>query len=168
MDLKLWPLIKYEDKWTIPDSVLIDIWDKMVLDKNVEIVFYDACIKDRDEWLRFIKDPHVFPVIVTGDKETIGLGWLTEVWQGTAQVHFCYLNRLMLKAGKMVLEHWNNVFRNHLHVLWGITPETYETVLKIIHKWGFISIGTIPKMCCLAYEGKRVGAVISYYLLGGK
>jgi hypothetical protein len=51
-----------------------------------------------------------------------------------------------------------------LKVLVGITPETHFTALKLVRLVGFTIMGTIPNFCDLVYEGKRVGAVISYYL----
>jgi hypothetical protein len=94
------------------------------------------------------------------------VAWLNNFEHGTAQVHFSSVGRYRRGTANMVIDYWRK-FRNEIgertfHVLCGITPETHTTARKLVRITGFTELGIIPSLLHLAYEGRRVGGVISY------
>lgn len=166
--LKIWPIVQYEGQWSVPDEVLFDMWMRMVDSGRDKEVFYDGFVKNAGEWVNHIKNPNNFVVLVVipEKKQVVGFGWLNNIYDGTGEAHFCYLNRVIPKAGKMVLDYWEDNLP--IKVIVGYTPKSYGTVLRLLNRWGFKRGGKIPQYCDMIYKDKREEAIISYYLTGGK
>ena len=164
-DLTLWPLVRYEDKWSVPDVLLLNIWEGLIDNKRHEMLFYDGTVKTGWEWLQYTKSPHQFVTFVVNEKERefIGMGWLSNIQQGTAEAHFCFFKKYISGAGEMVIGFWNE--RMSLNLIYGYTPESYTTVLKLLKKWGFKQLGIMPNYCNMVYKNTREGAMISYRLM---
>ena len=166
MNLKLWPLTHIDDKCTVPDEVLAGVWAEMEKNGRVKSTFYGGSIKTCEQFISFAKSSFAFFVFVADvDKSKIvAIGWLTNFTGEIATCHFCFPGHFIPGAGEMVINYWQKF--NMIHVFMGYTPESYVTVIKIIKKWGFSILGTVPNYCNMIYKGCREGAVISYRLGG--
>lgn len=166
--LKLWPLVKYEGQWSVPDEVLFDMWMRMIDSGRDKEVFYDGVVSNAAEWVDYIKNPNNFVVlvIIPEKKQVVGFGWLNNLYDGTGRAHFCYLSRVIPKAGEMVLDYWGETLP--LKVVVGYTPKSYETVRRLITRWGFKRAGRIPQFCDMIYKKKREEAIIFYRLMEEK
>ena len=166
MTLTVWPYLKNEGLWSIPDPVMIGVRDKMCELDRVKPTWYDGSIVSQEDFISFVQDPYIFPSLVV-DRDEVQfklLAWLSEFNNGVARGHFCYLGKYDFDAGKMVLNFWKKL--GTLKVIVGTTPESYKIVLKIIERLGFHAIGSIPDCCNMIYLNRREAGVISYYLMG--
>lgn len=160
----LWPMAQVDGEWSIPDAVWAMVWKRMVESGRVQATFYNGYIRTFDDWLSWVKSPSNIVVLVADStsKNISVVAWLNNVSEGAAQAHFCFLNGLPRpEIGKMVLSYWS-VFPG-LHVIIGLTPESHPEAVRYAGMIGFEIQGTIPSFCNLAYEGRRVGAVVSSY-----
>lgn len=171
---QVWPLVDLDDgEKSIPDWWLSYVWDQMHSEGRDIQVFYTGVIKTEDDWLKFIKNVHNFPVFVMDakTKKPVMAAWLNNVGQGVAEGHFCSIGRYQRGSGEIALNYWRSfkteTGEQFLKVIYGVTPETYTKVFKLLHILGFERVGTIPGLCFLAYEQKRTGGVISYLSLEG-
>jgi hypothetical protein len=162
---EIYPLSYVNGEWTIPEEVLVGIWGQMVAEGKNKELFYDGTIKTPFEWMEFIKRPGTYPILVVEKKKktVVHIAWLKDVFDIGAWAHHCSVGKYQRGAWEAVRDHWKKYFPSIKLVL-GITPETMEKAIKFAEKiCKFTIVGTIPLMCNLGYEGRRVGAIISYY-----
>jgi hypothetical protein len=168
MNLNVWPYFKYEGKWSIPHEMMIYTWNEMIKREYEKIVFYDGYIKSAEDFIFFMQDKNqAFSLSVDLDsKKILAWGMINGLKDGVAYAHFSFLNGFKRGPGETVIDSWRNLKgengENLVNVLIGITPESYNPVLKIIQSWGFQIIGKIPKICNLHYENRKESGVISY------
>jgi hypothetical protein len=159
----LWPICKTADGWSVPDELFIKLWQQMVEEGRAAKLFYGGTVTDEYGWIDWLKDPKNFSVIVMDarEKKIAAVGWLNNFERGTAQIHFCFYGFPHPGAGIKVLEYYSKF--PGLHVIVGITPEEYTTAIRYAKRIGFKEIGVIPNMLQMAYENRRMGAVITHY-----
>lgn len=160
----IWPYVKKDETWTIPDGVMHKVWERMVDLNRVEPTWYDGSIRNELGFINFMRDPYIFPTLVLdADEPRLWLlAWLSDIQNGSAKGHFCYLDKYSARVTQLLLNYWAKLAS--LRVIVGITPESYKLVLKIIQRSGFQIVGTIPQICNLHYENRLEGGVISYCL----
>jgi len=164
MSFSVWPYMKDQGTWTIPYGVMFGVWDKMVELNRVKPTWYDGSVKTGIEFIGFMRDPKIFPALVV-DPDVIGfklLAWLSDFNDGVAKGHFCFLDKYDPEIGKTMIDFWRKI--ETVRVIFGITPESYKTAMKIIQRLGFQIVGTIPDICNMVYLDRREGGMISYYL----
>ena len=168
MNLAIWPYMKIDGSWTIPIEVIIGAWKTMADMDRVKATFYDGSIENAGEFIEFMQDPTILPALIV-DRDDIRLyllAWLSNISNGTAQGHFCYLDKYRKEIAQKMLDYWRGI--PLLRVIVGITPESYTLVLKIIERTGFKIVGTIPEACYMHYHDRTEGGVLSYYLTEGE
>jgi hypothetical protein len=149
--------------WTLHDSEMGMIFDRMVAEKTLGKVFYDGKMVEKSQFIAFFKSPGVLPVTAwTIDQKPILLSWLTNMEDGHAMIHFCGFRncprRILLDAAHGIIK----IFASQFSCLMGITPEAYSEAVHLARLIGMRVLGTIPSMLFLRSEGRRVGGVISY------
>ena len=165
MTLTVWPYIKNQGIWTIPDQVIIGVWDKMCELDRVKTTWWDASIVTQEDFIKFMQDPYIFPTIIV-DRDEVRFkvfAWLSDFNDGVARAHFCYLDKYDFDVGKMMVNFWQKL--GTLNVIIGTIPESYKAALKFVERLGFEIIGTIPDICNMVYLNRREGGVVSYYLM---
>ena len=163
----VYPLVKLEDGWSIPDEILVGIWQQIVEEGKVEQLFYDGTIKDIFGWMEFIKRPGTYPILIVKDSKVVHVSWLKDVFDVGfgAWAHHVSIGRYQRGAWEAGRDHWRKYFPN-LKILLGMTPETNEKAIKFLQKiCKFTIVGKIPLMCALGYENRRVSAIVSYFEL---
>jgi len=152
----------------VSDELLREIWETMVHQRRVDLVFYSGGVDTVDDFLEFIKSPQrcVSLVVHEESEEILAMGWLTNIESGTPFAHFCAFGKPNRNVGRFLTEHWLNWqdrFGNpKFRLLMAITPENHTIALRMIKIAGFVSAGTVPQMCYCAQTQKYVPGVISY------
>lgn len=162
-EYKVWPYALMESgNWSIPDELILWIWDKMCESGREKHVFWNGCVRDGLSFIAFLRRYDTYPIVVvdTQKGEPCAIGWLNGVERTHALVHFCVLGKPWPGIGQAALEYWKSF--GLLKVLVGITPETNRPALKYVGKLGFEVVGTIPKLCEMHYDGTLVGGVVTY------
>lgn len=165
-----WPFIKLDTGYSIPDKLLLDIWNDIVAEGRNKIAFYGGGIETFKDFIAYLTKPtnHFVFIADTEKKKIVFMAWMNNIQGKTAFVHFCGIGHGTYRhaIGRLVLDYWERM--NIFDVVMATIPETNTTALKLIKPLGFVEIGTIPMLCHLHYENKTVGGVVSYYLMGGQ
>jgi len=163
---QLWPGAFVDGQFSITDAVLASLWREIVATGKHRHLFYSGTVTDESGWIAWVKDMSNYLLLVVDSTRhrVVCIAWLNNAVDGAALVHFCMLGLPRPEIGKSVLRYWSGL--GLLHVLVGFTPETNTGAVKYAKRIGFIESGYIPLMCNMAYEGKRVGAVITTYRTG--
>jgi hypothetical protein len=162
---EVYPLVKLEQGWSIPDEVLVGIWNQIVAEGKDKELFYDGSINTPFEWVEFIKRPGTYPILIANrvKKEVVHISWLKDVFDVGAWAHHCSLGKYQRGAWEAGRDHWKKYFTN-LKLLMGMTPETNAKAIKFLQKiCKFTIVGKIPHMCNMG--GYRVKGIVSYYEL---
>jgi len=164
---EIYPLVKLEDGWSVPDEVLVGIWAQIVNEGKDKELFYDGTIKTPFDWVEFIKRPGTYPILLVNRKnnQVAHISWLKDIFDIGAWAHHCSVGQYQRGIWEACRDHWRKYFPN-LKLLLGMTPETNLKAVKFLEKiCKFTIVGKVPLMCNMAYEGQRVSAVVSYYEL---
>ena len=160
----LWPAAFVDGVFSVPDETLASLWREIVATGKHRSLFYNGGVTDEVGWIDWIKSPANYPVLVVDSVagNVVAVGWLNNTLDGAALVHFCVFGWPHPEIGRVVLRYWSSV--GILKVLVGFTPETNIAAIKYAEKLGFKRSGYIPLMCNMAYEGRRVGAIVTTYI----
>ena len=161
----IWPVVKMDDGlWSAPDVMLEGIWKQMVEEGRFNTLFYTGYVRTLADWMDWCKTPaNLMQIVVdVGRTKLAAVTWLNNIKDGTAECHFCMLGPPHPELGRTVLEYWSAL--PGVKVIVGCTPENYTTAIKYAKRIGFKEAGMIPQALNMAYEGCRVGAVMTYYL----
>jgi hypothetical protein len=170
MRYQLWPLVVENGECNIPDQILENIWNQILVEGKMTKLFYSGHVADLEEWMKFIKNPvnHVILAVDTQENNICHVAWLNNLHDGLAWAHHCALGKMKREACELVVEYWK-AFKNGngdrlFEVLVGLTPENNEPAIRFLKMMGFTIVGTIPKACHTVYEGDggKVGGVVSY------
>ncbi len=164
------PILMKDGICNLSDEFLNNIWNQIVAEGKAKDLFYAGTVYDGPTWINHIKGTGNFPVVCMDavERKPVYLAWLNSVGDNHAFAHHCALGPFKRGAARFILDFWG-AFTNPriggrlFKVLLGLTPETNTKAIKALHIVGFKSIGTIPHICHLAYEGRHVGGVVSYY-----
>jgi hypothetical protein len=157
-------------------ETLVILWRMIEQEGKVQSLFHDGTVRSLLDWLQVMNNDNVFPLVVMGREDNqqqpyqyrpCAVAWLNQYSHHTARAHFVVLGKYHRKIGETIIDYWYSL-RNAdntrlLNVVVGVTPETNTAMLKLIRILGFTAIGTIPKACWMAYDGKAVGGVVSHY-----
>lgn len=160
------PYMIRDKEWTVSDAEMADLFDRMYCEKNLETVFYDGTVAGKDDFLAYFKNPDVAAIGAwDARKNPIVWIWLTGIHNGTAFIHFCTFRgpstRRKVRAACYIV----HTLAEYCRCLVGVTPETFSGACHFARALGFETLGTVPQMIYLHYEQKRVGAVISYFVM---
>ncbi len=164
-NLEVYPYVHTGEGWSISDSVMAAIWLQLEQEGKVEHLFYDGIVRDITGWLAHLKQPGLFAAVVadTVQARPVHIVWLKDIWDGVAWAHHTSIGNYRRGVWETVIDYWSKF---ELRLLLGLTPETNEKAIKFLSKiCKFTIVGTIPGLCHMAYEDRRVGGVVSYYQL---
>jgi hypothetical protein len=149
---------------SISDETLIYIWKRIEEEGKIEQLFYDGSVTNIQEWLNFIKQPGMFPIIVWDNinNQIVHILWLKDAFDCSAWIHHCAVGNYRRGVWEASLEHWQRF--DSLKLLLGLTPKTNKKAVKILKGiCKFTIVGEIPFVCNMHYEGKRVPGILSYF-----
>lgn len=168
MSYRVLPYVYQHGVATIPDAVLREVWDEIKAAGKHRVVWYSGGVETFAEFLAFIRRPGTLPVFVVDTRQPhiCFMAWLTELRDRCAKAHFCGVRGIARGMVNAVLEYWDSFTAADgsplFAVLTGITPETNADALRLVKISGFEVVGTIPNLCNIVDENRRVGGVISY------
>lgn len=166
------PYVQVNGAWTLPDTTVMQLWDRMEKDGTAKVVFYSGSVNGPWSLVSFLKRLDISAHFLTHGGKIIGMTWLTDIASGRAFAHFCFFreawgNGLALEAGKKSLEYWfGQAYENGkpiFHTIAGATPDVYEHAVRFVGKLGGHIIGTIPGMLFDVYNQRSMGATYSYF-----
>lgn len=165
-------LSKYQTIWVkdVPNRVLRIFWQELVESNVSRVTFYDAMIKDENEFCEWAKQNNkTLRFIVSKDFKMQTLKEITKVnlsmyframyWLNNQvgkcyMIHFAYLKSAFYEqedVGKYVvhglLKTKNSQGEFVIDALLGLTPCVYRHALNFIKKLGFCFMGIVPNAC---------------------
>jgi hypothetical protein len=174
-EFRVWPYAPLNGDWSIPDDILAYVWGELVEQNKVKQVFWAGGVTTFDGFVNFLQRNENHPVVLMDMKQGVPvvLAWLNGVEGKHALAHFVVLGPIKDGYGETILEYWgeftNGNGRRVVEVLLGFIPETNMKAIRCAETIGFKTLGTIPRLCELPYEGgKLVGGTVVYYDWGGK
>jgi hypothetical protein len=162
------PYVEGNGSWSLPDTMMIGIFEKMQDHGLDKVVFVNGTVEDRAQWLNFVKTKTNL-VHVIGNEEGVELvAWINNFGKNYAFGHFCFFpeawGKNTIKLGKQSLDHWfglNLEGKPVLDVILGQLPTSNEYAVKYIKKIGMTILGSVPN---IRYSGlnEATGATFAY------
>jgi len=158
------PYLSYDGIPTFRDSFIKKLFDRMVIDDTARVVFYDGKIKNRDQFLDFIKSPGVI-LYVAHEDLPLGCLWLTDFEGKMARTHFCFFKGIGRKqAVALAVQMANTAMANfELDMLIGFTPVWNRAALLFLHRCGAKRMGGLP-FGATDENGKSYPVELTYYV----
>jgi hypothetical protein len=175
-NFQVWPYVKTQTGWSIPDELMWYVWTRLEKEGKVEKLFWGGNVYDTFDFMDFLRRPTNHPLLLVDMDagKPCAVAWLNGIEGNHAIAHFAILGNYRRGMGSTVFEFWRQFRRDDgeplVKVLMGFTPANNDKAVKFTRYLGFQILGTVPHLCELPYENKTVGAVVSYYDLqnGGK
>lgn len=171
--MKIIPYIEQNGMRSIPDNVMVGIYDRMKKLGLVEVVFFAGDVDTHEKFLAAMKNPNNIVNVVIKDKIIVALFWLTHVYYNSAFGHFCMFpeiwGRQTIKCLRNNIDYWFGFEKDNepiLDVIIGKMPTTNRKAIKFIEKCGFTMVGDIPLIAHGGDKSKRVGDTIMYITRG--
>jgi len=167
-NVRLIPYVEINGARTLPDTFLEDVFDEMVEQGLVSVVFSEVHIKTSADFKGMMRHPTNIPVFVVQAEACIGFAWLNGVCGTHAYGHFCtFPNGAMsaIEMGEMVMGYWWSLGgpdKHSLEVILGTIPAFNERAVRFIQKLGFVKVGEIPKLFTNPATKERCSAVVLY------
>jgi len=168
--MQIVPYVEIDGAWTLKDSFVKTLWDKMEAEGTAKRVFCTGMVTDRDRFLAFMKSSKTVVLTQWDNDECVFIGWLNNISQHTAYAHFCCFKSIWgeqsEEALKNALERWF-AFKDSegelmFDVLCGAIPETNKLAIRLAERCGITKLGTIPDYIRDAYTGVKTGMTIVY------
>jgi hypothetical protein len=172
MTLSLIPYVQVNGAYSLPDTVMVEIFHAMKKNDLLQKVFYRGEVKTSEAWLEVVKRKAnlVHTIWDIESKACLMIAWLNNFDRNSAFAHFCILpegwRKNTVELGKMCLKHWFD-FKNEngerlLDVVVGKTPDNNRAATIYLRRVGMKILGTIPMLDYDFYAGEKIGSVFSY------
>lgn len=170
MELKIFPYYENDGMRTFRDSDIMALYDRMVQDNTANTVFSTGDIKDRVDFLRYMRSPGTLLYLLEVDKELVAITWLNRREHKSAFNHFCVFSNFWGKdtvaLGKATLTKLINMADQNgfvFDVFFGMVPASNERAIKFAQACGGVKLGTVPYGIYDGASGCQVDAVSIYY-----
>lgn len=150
-------------------GMLGDVYDRIVGDRLLEVLFYDGSVCTRDDFLHEMLKPGTLPFVVMRGESLACFSWLNEIQGRAARTHVVLFRKFW--GRKLCGVIGRNLYRYLLSLrdengflfdcLYGITPENNPLAWKAALRCGWRLVGTIPNRVFLADENKSTGGVVT-------
>jgi len=167
--MKIIPYVQIDGAWSLPDSVMSDLWARMTVERTVQKVFCTGSIKSQPEFMHLVKSPSNCVVTQWYGDEPVFLGWLNNFTKKSAMAHFC-----VFKGGwgwseeilKSAFKYWFS-FKNYdgdplLDTLIGMIGADNRLAVKLSKKVGSVDMGVIPNYAVNYYTKETIGLYVCY------
>jgi len=167
--MKIIPYVQVDGAWSLPDSVMIGLWDKMVLENTSKRVFCTGTVKTEAEFLKLMKAPTNSVMTQWIEDEPAFIGWINNFTPCSAMIHFnCFKNiwgRKTVEAMKAALKYYFSFKDGNRHLfdtIVGMIPSDNKLAILLTQKAGAIGLGTIPDYAVNTYTEEKTGLYICY------
>ena len=165
---KLIPYVEKDGEWSIPDPLMLGIYNKMVEQNLIDIVFVNGTVRDEESWMRFIKNKSNLIHVEGNEKFVEGIAWLNSFGHNYAFAHFCIFQEMWGKdtvpLGEKTLTYWfslNDRGNALLDVILCQLPTSNNFAVSYIKKLGFNILGEIPQIR-YSHNKNMAGATFGY------
>ena len=169
-ELMVIPYVWAKDHWTLPHTVVSDIWKKMLDEGISRTLFCSGSITKEEQFHLFMRSP--FNCVMTQwlGEEIVFLGWLNNFMSNSAYAHFTCFKKIWgtrtVEAMKNAFKYWfdfkNNDGSQILDTIIGIIADDNQLALNLVKKCGVRVLGTIPNYSKNSYANKKVGGNVCY------
>ena len=139
-----------EGHWTLPEETLLALYAELQREHTAANVS-GRTIHTPEEFLRFLRSPEVFPVVLTMHGDVAGVAWLTHIGKYHAWLHFAFLKwahgPLAERLAQAGFRYWDAMERDGeplLKVLLGATPVAFKPAVAFVKRVGFTVLGEVP------------------------
>jgi len=168
LELSLYPYIVNDGIPTLKDSQLLRIFQKMEEDGTLDTVFYESKITF-PTFLAMFKNPDNALWVITDAGIPVGIVWLNNMRERSAQIHFCLFKEVWgeksVEVGKWVVKELIHLKDRDgyflFDVITGLTPTTIKAA-KWIFLTGMKKVGEVPNACWIDDQTTSVPGVVSY------
>lgn len=168
------PYVKDVDTglYSIPDSVMVKIYEKIVDQKLNRWVFFDGKVRSSIDWLSLCKNSGNVLQITWNDDIPVVVSWLNSFGKNHAHAHFCCFKEIWgkhtVEFARNIIKYWFS-FNDHkneplLDTIIGQTPENNKMASKFLYNIGMQVLGVIPNIEYDVYDNKKVGIIVSYIM----
>jgi hypothetical protein len=169
MDFAIIPYVMIDGAWSLSDTTMIGLWDKIVTNELNELLFYSGNVQTPERFLQLVKSTHNVVNVVINEREIVFLSWLNDVGPNYAFGHFCAFPEVWgtesVNIGNRVVDYWFGhkiLDKPALDTIIGKVPAINMRAVEYLKKLGFTILGTIPHLAHGPDINKRVGDVIVY------
>lgn len=155
--------------WTIPDSGIKRIWERMIDDGAVSKVFYAGEIDTFEKFILYLKSPRTFPFFIFNDDRIDAMVWCTSVRGKSALLHFNVFRSGYGKGAELANAAFTHIFNLQspkgervINTIRGETPFFNRLACRYLKTIGMRILGEIPDMAHNKYTGETSPMVISY------
>lgn len=163
---RLVPYVEIDGARTLPDSFLEDIFDRMVAEGLLSMVFAGVGVRTSEDFVQLMRHPSNLPVFILSGSTCIGFAWLNGIGATFAYGHFCTFENDVAtpdQMGAMVLEYWWESF-SAIEVLLGTIPSFNGRAIAFVERLGFQRVGEIPRLYIKPATKEHWSAVVLYLL----
>jgi hypothetical protein len=172
--INLIPYIEVDGIRTLTDSQVMGLYDRMEKDGSHRAVFSTGDIKNRNDFLRYMKQRGVLLHVIHVGKETAGINWLDNFDRKTAFMHFCVFSEFWGDTefiGRQTLQqliHMKGADGDFVFDLFkGLVPVWNTRAIDFSLECGGVNLGTVPKAVWNHEKGASEDAAFIYFTRGG-
>jgi RimJ/RimL family protein N-acetyltransferase len=156
-------LYPYDGKGNIRDSDWHYLWDKLVEEGLVDVVFCNNRIANLDSFIALIKTTLPIVVLDTETNKPLAMAWLADVTRSLGFGHFVFFKEtwgtsVPHDVGKDVLKFWFNTL--NLDLVLGVVPAFNTHAIEYVESLGMAMLGTIPHL--VEVGGDNAPGVLGY------
>jgi len=125
---ELLPYVKLDnDEYSIPDALIAFVYNKIIENNKIDIIFYNRSIMTCEEFINYCKKPdnHFSFVVDTKKLQIVFVGWLNNIVDDAASIHFFCIDTYRPAMAQKILEFWKKMGL----LLMGTVPESNKIVL---------------------------------------
>ena len=152
-------------------SILRMIWQKIVADGLVPILFYDGCIQKEEDFLCAMMDGQTCPWVVSDEKKFVFFAWMNKPEGKAMRAHFTMFRdswgrkRNALAIARHMLGHMLTRKDDSGYVvdtILGVTPVTNKLACRFALGFGMTRVGIMPNVVTLFYDGRTTDGLLTY------
>ena len=155
----IFPYALTDQGWTIPEYVMVEIYNKMSSCDLIKTVFPSGGGDNLNKFLEYYKRRSNVVHVLLGNDKIDGIVWLNNWRYNSASGHFCFFPHTWGKSaketGRKVIKYWFDTFNTKdlkLDVIFGKIPATNKRAVKFAQEIGLTKIGEIGS---IRYKGDK-------------
>ena len=153
-NITILPYVKINpNDYSLSDDVLHGLWDQIVKENLVSVVFHDGKLNDAQAFIDYLKSDRNLPIFVFVNHKIQAMAWLNSIMNNYAFGHFLMLSEAWGKythaIGSKIIDYWFSFPGLHgylFDLILGLVPDDNMRAHRFVKGLGFIEVGTIPKM----------------------
>lgn len=147
-----------DGSWTLPDEVIVGLWNKVEKQNLQNLTFKDREVKNVFDFMNLVKSPANICIVIVDEKSNpVGFSWINGMGKGYGFCHYFFFREYwgeLTKFAKEGLKYWFDLALDGkpvFNVLIGVTPPENELGIKFAKKHGWQFIGEIPDVGCISF-----------------